>query len=85
MKSIVVYRSDSEHGTTVENFMRDFTRQTGRTLETLDPDSPEGGEFCRTYDIVEYPSIIALSDDGKLQNFWPGIPLPMISEISYYG
>lgn len=84
MKAMIVYRSDSEHGRTVEDYMRDFTHQTGRTIETLDPDSPEGGDFCRTYDVVEYPSVIALSDDGQLQNFWAGLPLPTISELSYY-
>ena len=84
MRVIVVYRSDSEHGRTVEDYLRDFTNQTGRTIETLDPDSSEGSEFSQTYDIVEYPSIIALSDDGQLQNFWKGLPLPTISEVSYY-
>ena len=84
MKVVVVYRSDSEHGRPVESFLRDFARQTGKVLETLDPDSSEGIGFCRSYDIVEYPSLIAISDDGQLQNLWRGIPLPTISEVSYY-
>jgi len=36
------------------------------------------------YDIVEYPTIIALSDSGQLQNLWRGLPLPTISEVSFY-
>ena len=40
--------------------------------------------FCETYDIVEYPTIVALSDSGQLQNQWRGLPLPTISEVSYY-
>jgi hypothetical protein len=84
MRVVVMYKSDSEHGQTVESFLQDFMRQTGRELETMNPETREGDSFCRTYDIVEYPSIIALSDSGQLQNFWKGLPLPTISEVSYY-
>jgi hypothetical protein len=84
MKAIVIYRSDSEHGSTVEQYLRDFSNRTGHELETLDPDSAEGLSLCQTYDIVEYPSVIALSDDGQMQSSWRGLPLPTISELSYY-
>lgn len=84
MRVKVIYKYESDHAREVLDFMRDFTRQTGRTLEEVDPDSPEGADTCRTYDIVEYPTIIALSDDGRLQNMWRGRPLPTISEVSYY-
>lgn len=84
MRAVVVYRSDSEHGSIVEGYLRDFSRQTGRELETLDPDSLEGISFCRAHDIMQYPSVIALSDDGQVQNNWNGLPLPTINELSYY-
>ncbi|HEY1085120.1 MAG TPA: hypothetical protein VGE34_00155 [Candidatus Saccharimonadales bacterium] len=84
MRAIVIYKEDSEHGRVVSDYLRDFTRQTGRMLETIDPDTKEGSDFAQAYDIVEYPSVIALSDDGQLQNFWKGLPLPTISEVSYY-
>ncbi len=84
MKAIIIYRPESDHARAVEDYLRDFSRQTGHELETMDPDSSEGGELCRVYDIVEYPSVIALSDDGQLQNNWRGLPLPTISELSYY-
>jgi hypothetical protein cdiviTM7_02345 len=50
----------------------------------MSPDSAEGNNFCEVYDIVEYPTIIALSDSGQLQNLWRGLPLPTISEVSFY-
>lgn len=84
MKTVVVYEDNSEYSRTVTDFLRDFSRQTGHELETIDPTTKEGADFCRSYDIVEYPSIIALSDDGVLQNLWRGLPLPTISEVSYY-
>lgn len=80
----VVYKDDSEHARSVSDFLRDFEHQTGHTLETLNPETPDGTSFCDTYDIIEYPTIIALSDDGVLQNMWRGVPLPTISEVSYY-
>lgn len=84
MKVTVVYKEESDHARTVIDFIRDYQRQTGRDLEIIDPDSPDGAQFCRTYDIVEYPSIVATSDGGVLQNLWRGLPLPLINELSYY-
>ncbi len=84
MKAIVVYKEETDYAREVIDYLRDFKRQTGHDLETMNPDTPDGTDFCRTYDIVEYPSIVALSDDGVLQNLWRGTPLPTISEVSYY-
>lgn len=80
----VIYKYESDHAREVLDYLRDFERQTGHTLEEVDPDTSEGAHTCRTYDIVEYPTIIALSDDGQLQNIWRGRPLPTISEVSFY-
>ena len=84
MRAIIVYKDQTDYARVVTDYLRDFTRQTGHELETLDPDTAEGVSFCRTYDIVEYPSIVALSDEGVMQNMWRGLPLPTISEVSYY-
>lgn len=84
MRVVVVYKDNQDYTRTVDSFLGDFARQTGRTIETLDPESTEGELFCRAYDVVEYPTIIALSNDGRLQNMWRGTILPTISEVSYY-
>lgn len=84
MKAIVIYKDESDHAREVMDYLRDFKRQTGHDLQTMDPDTPDGADFCRAYDIVEYPTIIAVSDDGRMQNLWRGRPLPTISEVSYY-
>lgn len=80
----VVYRASSEHARSVAEFLHDFERQTGKTLEELDPDTRQGTDVCRLYDIVEYPTIIATTAEGQLRNMWRGTPLPTIDEISYY-
>lgn len=84
MRVVVVYKDETDYARTVLDYLRDFTRQTGHELEELNPDTKDGAAFCRTYDIVEYPSIVALSDEGAMQNLWRGLPLPTISEVSYY-
>lgn len=84
MKVVIVYKEESDHARTVLDFLRDFKRQTGRDLETLNPESLQGEQFCRAYDIVEYPTVIAISDSAVMQNTWTGLPLPTISEVSYY-
>ncbi len=84
MRIRVIYKYESDHAREVLDYLRDFKRQTGHDLEEVNPDSPDGADTCRTYDIVEYPTIIATSDSGQLQNMWRGRPLPTISEVSYY-
>lgn len=84
MRTVVVYKDYSEHARAVEEFIRDFKHQTGRDLEVVDPYTTDGAAFCSTYDIVEYPTIIAVSNDGVMQNLWRGQTLPTISEVSYY-
>ncbi len=84
MRVIVVYKDQTDYARSVIDFLRDFQHQTGHDVETMNPDSAEGIDFCQTYDIMEYPTMIALSDDGQMQNTWIGLPLPTISEVSFY-
>lgn len=84
MRVVVVYKVESDHAREVISFLRDFSQRTGKVLEEIDPDSRDGESFCRTYDIVEYPTLVALRYDGQVQNVWRGRPLPQIDEVSYY-
>jgi hypothetical protein len=84
MKVIVVFKDYTDHSREVLDWLRDFKTRTGHDLETIDPETREGEAFCRAYDIVEYPSVIATTDDGIRQQLWRGTPMPQISEVSYY-
>jgi len=84
MRVVVVYKQQTDYARQVEDYMADFKRQTGHDLEVLDPESRDGISFCGAYDILEYPTLIAISDDGQIQNQWRGLPLPTMSEVSYY-
>ncbi len=84
MKAYVVYKIESDHARPVMDFLRDFEKRTGKKVNEVDPESPNGSAFCETYDIMDYPTIIATDDNGVLQNEWRGLPLPLIDEVSYY-
>ncbi|MFA5392638.1 MAG: hypothetical protein WC306_03105 [Candidatus Paceibacterota bacterium] len=80
----IIFKEESDRAREVLDYLRDFERQTGHKLETVNPDTPEGAQLCRVYDIVEYPTVIATTSDGQIRNLWRGSPLPTISEVSYY-
>ena len=84
MKITIVYREESDHAREVFDFLRDFEKRKGQTIEEINPDSPRNEFFIQAYDIIEYPTILALTDEGKVLNQWRGRPLPMIDEVSYY-
>lgn len=84
MRVRIIYREQSEHARAVREFIHEYERRLGRTVETVDPDSAEGAEACRLYDIVEYPSVLATTDSGQLLQLWRGFPMPLINEVSYY-
>lgn len=84
MRVVAVYKQQSDYTRQVEEYIFEFKRLTGHDLETMDPETPEGISFCEAYGIMEYPTLIAVSDSGQMQNIWRGIPLPTMSEVSFY-
>lgn len=82
MRVVCIYREGEDYSRTVNEWLENFYRATGRKIETMSPDiSPN---FCETYDIVEYPTIIALDSQGQVRALWRGRNLPLINEVSYY-
>lgn len=84
MKVVIVSRDRSETTREVNEYLREFKRRTGHDLQVIDPDTREGADLCRLYDIVEYPSVIATDDNNVMLNMWRGVPLPTMNEVSYY-
>ena len=84
MRIVVVYRDASDHGREVREYVDDFKRQTGLKIEVMDPDSGRNEFFLQAYDIVEYPTTLAIADDGRLLQMWRGRPLPLFDEVAYY-
>ena len=84
MRVVIVWRDGQEYSRMVSDWLVDFERRTGKVIESLDPDSIEGDQFVRSYDIVEFPTMIALGDDGRVLESWIGRRLPRFDEVSYY-
>lgn len=84
MRVVAIYKTESDYARTVIDFLRDVKRQTGYDLEEVDPDSVEGTLLCRAFDVVEYPTVMAINGEGSMETMWRGLPLPTISEVGYY-
>lgn len=82
MRVICIYRDNQDYTRSVAEWLENFRRQTGRDIETMDPD--QNTNFCETYDIVEYPTIIALGTRGEVRALWRGRNLPLFNEVLYY-
>ena len=86
MKVCVLYRARSEHATKMEEFLREFQkRQANRNIEVVDIDTREGTATASLYDVLSYPAILALTDDGQLLKSWVGEEVPpLMDELAYY-
>lgn len=86
MKLLILYRPNSEHDTQVQSFVRDFQRQydAGRNVQMVSLDSREGADTARLYDVVSYPAILVIGDNGALVALWQGTPLPLMDEVAGY-
>lgn len=85
MKVVILYRPASEHSSAVESFVRDFIRQhADRHIELINIDTRDGASTATLYDVVRYPAILALADDGQLLQYWQGDNFPLMNEVAYY-
>ena len=82
---LVLYRPNSEHGRLVEEFIRDYSRN-GRTgkIEGLNVDTRDGSAMATLYDVVRYPTILAVRDDGSILRAWDDDMLPLQDEVAAY-
>lgn len=86
MKLLILYRPHSEHATKVESFVRDFLRQhdADGKVELLSVDTRDGVATASLYDVMRFPAILALAEDGRMLNLWQGEPLPLMTEVAGY-
>jgi hypothetical protein len=85
MKVVILYRPNSEHGREVETFIHDYQDRHGNNkLEILDVDSRDGGSTASLYDIMQYPAILIMRNDGSIIKSWQGEMLPLMDEIASY-
>jgi len=86
MRVIVLYRPNSEHARRVEEYVADFERfHPGESIESKNVDSIEGSHLVELYGVMEYPAVLAMSDDGTMQQMWMGVDrMPLMNDLAYY-
>lgn len=85
MKVMVLYRPNSEHARIVEEFVANLERRNSRSkVELVSIDTRDGYATASLYDVVQYPAILALKDDGSLLKYWQGKAMPLMGEVAYY-
>lgn len=84
MKVIALYRPKSEFARKVEEYAAELSRRYDRNIELIDIDSREGTALAELYDIMQFPALMAVSNDGSLLKTWLGPILPLMDEVVYY-
>ncbi len=85
MKVVILYRPNSEQARAVETFVHDFERRHGDAkLELVNIDEREGIALASLYDIMSFPSIMVLADDGGMLHLWQNEQLPLMDEVASY-
>jgi hypothetical protein len=84
MKIHVIYRPKSEHGTMVENYVREFAARRAIQIEPINIDTRDGAAEAILYGVMSYPAILILKDDGGLLTSWEGSQLPLMDEVAAY-
>ena len=84
MKSVVIYRPESEHARAVETFVRDIAHQENIEFELIDVDTPRAMDMMALYGIMSHPAILVIRDDGQLVQYWAADKLPLIHEVAAF-
>jgi hypothetical protein len=85
MKVVILYHPNREFAGLAEDFKRDFeSRHQDREVELLSLDTVAGSEMAKLYDVVRYPAILVVANDGTLQKFWQDRPWPLMDEVAAY-
>ena len=86
MKIVVLYRPDSEHETKINSFVREFSSRASdvKQPEMINVNTRDGWSLASLYDVVQYPAILVLKDDGQLQKSFEGRQLPLVNEVVSY-
>lgn len=85
MRTVILYHPNSEFAGLAEDFKRDFeNRHQDKKVDMVSLETVEGSDMAKLYDIVRYPAILVVTDDGKLQKIWQDQPWPLMDEVAAY-
>lgn len=84
MKAVILYKPDTEEARAVEEWIREFKARSTEALQLIDVNTREGSSEAELYDILQYPTVLAVTEDGQMMQRWPGVPLPLINDVVGY-
>ena len=86
MKVLILYRPNSDHGRSVEEFMDALKRRNDRIkIESVNIDSREGSAIASIHDIMQYPAVMVTQDNGSVHKIWMGSEVPpLLDEVIAY-
>ena len=85
MKIVILYHPASDHSRTVEEYVHDFGHLYPEVdISLLSIDTREGADKASTYDVTDYPAMMALRESGELLKLWVGLPLPLRNDVAYF-
>jgi hypothetical protein len=84
MKLCILYHPRSEYARKVEEFAHDFKHRNSTDVQLVSLETREGSATASLYDIVRYPAVLALKENGELVKHWEGAELPLMAEVASY-
>jgi hypothetical protein len=85
MKLLILYRPRTEFARSVEEFVQNLERiYPGNNVALTDANSIEGSHQAELYDIMQFPAMLVLGEDGSVVNSWIGPELPLIDDVVGY-
>jgi hypothetical protein len=84
MKALMLYRPNTENARVAEEYVADFERLQGKTIELMSLDTKDGAAMTQLYDLPSQPILIIIREDGQLMSHWAGPPFPLTSEVAAY-
>lgn len=86
MRTVLLCKDNQDYTRDLLTWLKDFEYQAGEgIMEVLDPEeSSDGEDLARSYDLLEYPAVLVIANDGSVVQMWKGMPLPPVEEVSYF-
>jgi len=85
MRTVILYHPNAEFAGTVADFKHEFEqRHLDRKVELVSLEEMGGAEMAKLYDVVRYPAILVIANDGRLQKMWQDQPFPLMDEVAAY-
>lgn len=85
MRTVLIWNEQTDYAREVREWTREFERLHGEgVIESLDPETIEGEMFVTAHDILQYPAVVVLTDEGRVLESWKGTPMPQLEEVEYW-